>query len=303
MLAQSAKRIFNPGLSYRTSSLLRPAAVSCAIRAPNIGPTTTRSVNTTPAYEGHIPLSWFETAVLTVGSAVRVLTDPRRGDMLAALGETTAGPALPRLRDRMLESAEGRRILKQRPRVNSSTIDMAKLAQYPEGTFGKAYVTWLERCGVTPDTREPVHYISDPELAYVMQRYRECHDFYHVICNMPVSVEYELALKFFEFANLGLPMTAISAAFGHLRLTPQKRQRLFSEYVPWALKCGGSAKSLITVYWEERWDQNIEDIRKELGIWDAPPAKWRKPLTEAKLAVEKRADSQFSETATSPPTL
>lgn len=76
--------------------------------------------------------------------------------MIAALAETTAGRSLPQLRDRMLESPEGRRILKERPRVNSSTIDMKQLANYPEGTFGRSYITWLERCGVTPDTREPV---------------------------------------------------------------------------------------------------------------------------------------------------
>jgi len=76
--------------------------------------------------------------------------------MVAALGETTSGSSLPRLRDIMLASAEGRKILKDRPRINSSTIDLGQLAQYPEGSFGRAYVTWLERCGVTPDTREPV---------------------------------------------------------------------------------------------------------------------------------------------------
>jgi ubiquinone biosynthesis protein COQ4 len=207
--------------------------------------------------------------------------------MVAALGETTAGHSLSRLRDHMLENPEGRKVLKDRPRVNSTTIDMTKLAQYPEGSFGRAYVTWLERCGVTPDTRTPVHYIDDPELAYVMQRYRECHDFYHCICNLPVNVESELALKYFEFANLGLPMTAIAALFGPLRLSEQKRARLFSEYVPWALKCGGSARSLITVYWEERWQQRIDDMKVEFGIWDPPEAHWSKPLNEAKTAAEK----------------
>lgn len=81
--------------------------------------------------------------------------------MVAALGETTAGPALPRLRDIMLESTEGRSILKERPRVNSSTIDMVALSRLPEGTFGRSYITWLDRCGVTPDTREPVRIHSD----------------------------------------------------------------------------------------------------------------------------------------------
>ena len=77
-------------------------------------------------------------------------------DMVAALGETTAGPVLPRLLDHLLGSAEGRRILKERPRINTSTIDMEALARLPENTFGHTYVTWLERCGVTPDTRDPV---------------------------------------------------------------------------------------------------------------------------------------------------
>jgi len=93
-------------------------------------------------------------------------------DMIAALGETTAGPALPRLRDAMLKSPEGRRILKDRPTVNSETVDMDKLRALPDGTFGRAYITWLEKCGVTPDTREPVssyfpQFFNVPELSYV----------------------------------------------------------------------------------------------------------------------------------------
>jgi len=273
-LSRSTQRTLSSAFSSTLCQNARPAGYA-------------RSINT-PAYEGHIPVNWFENAFLAVGSAVMSLVDPRRGDMIAALGETTAGSSLPRLRDLMLESAEGRRILKERPRVNSNTINMDRLAQYSEGTFGRAYVTWLERCGVTPDTREPVHYINDPELAYVMQRYRECHDFYHCICNLPVNVESELALKYFEFANLGLPMTAIAALFGPIRLTSQKRARLFSEYIPWALKCGGSARSLITIYWEERWEQDVNTMKKEFGILDPPPARWSKPLSEAKALADKR---------------
>jgi ubiquinone biosynthesis protein COQ4 len=91
--------------------------------------------------------------------------------MVAALGETTAGPVLPRLLDRMLESAEGRRILKVRPRINTNTIDMAALARLPENTFGHTYVTWLERCGVTPDTRDPVRLAP---ITVVLRHPRPC---------------------------------------------------------------------------------------------------------------------------------
>ncbi|KAH9047062.1 coenzyme Q biosynthesis protein Coq4-domain-containing protein [Lactarius hengduanensis] len=259
-------------------------------------PRHTRHIKTEPAYPGHIPLNWFENAFLAAGSAFMSLADPRRADMVAALGETTAGPVLPYLLDNMLASEEGRRILKERPRINTSTVDMAALARLPENTFGHAYVTWLERCGVTPDTRDPVHYIDDPELAYVMQRYRECHDFYHALCGLPVSVEYELALKVFEFANLGLPSAALSTA-AVVRLNAAKRARFFSEYMPWALRCGSAARSVITVYWEERWSQDLEELKKELGVWDPPPAKWRKPLSEAKEAAARRATAEPSSQA------
>ncbi|KAE9390489.1 Coq4-domain-containing protein [Gymnopus androsaceus JB14] len=237
-----------------------------------------RSINTTPAYPGHIPLNSFENAFLAVGSAVMSLMDPYRADLIAALGETTAGPALPRLRDIMLASPEARQILKDRPRINTRTVDLNALAHLPEGTWGRTYKTWLERTGVTPDSREPVHYIDDPELAYVMQRYRECHDFYHCICNFSVNVESELAIKYFEFANLGLPLAAISA----------KRNTLFSEYVPWAMKYGSTAQCLITVYWEKRWEQNVEELRKELGIRDSP-AKWSKKSLASTAATSNDA--------------
>ncbi|CAE6413601.1 unnamed protein product [Rhizoctonia solani] len=275
-----------------------------------------------PAYDGHIPLNWGENAFMAVGSALTALADPRRGgksiisffrtsvdfvllDMVAALGETTAGPALPRLRDQMLASSEGRAILKHRPRVNTDTVDMATLAKLPAGTWGHTYVTWLDRCGVTPDTREPVHYIDDPELAYVMTRYRECHDFYHAVCGLSVSVPSELALKVFELANFGLPSTALSALSGLSaflpalpspttlaykisrpirflnpydkpptepkrplgRLTPHQRDRFVREFAPWAFRCGAAARPLITVYWEKRWDQPLDDLKRELGIW------------------------------------
>lgn len=121
-----------------------------------------------------------------------------------------------------------------------------------------------------------------------MQRYRESHDFYHSLLNLPVSVEYEVALKLFEFTNLGLPMTLLST-FAAARLTSPKRKRLFEEYMPWALKCGSSAKSLIAVYWEEKWAMDVQELRRELGVWEAPEAKWRKPLREAKEAAEKKA--------------
>ena len=105
---------------------------------------------------------------------------------------------------------------------------------------------------------------------------------------MPVRVEYEIVVKAFEFANLGLPMTGLAAIGAPFRLSGARRDKL-KQYIPWALRCGGSARSLMTVYWERRWDQDIEELKGELGIWDPPPAVWGKPLKETATTTERES--------------
>ena len=121
-----------------------------------------------------------------------------------------------------------------------------------------------------------------------MQRYRECHDLYHCITSMPVRVEYEIVVKTFEFTNLGLPMTGLAAISAPFRLTAAKREKL-KRYIPWALRCGGRAKKLMTVYWEKRWEQDVEELKRELGIWDPPPAVWGGPPKGAATITNGRA--------------
>jgi ubiquinone biosynthesis protein COQ4 len=92
-------------------------------------------------------------------------------------------------------------------------------------------------------------------------------------------------------------MAGLGAVFGPLRLDAAKRARLFREYVPWALRCGANAKPLIAVYWEERWESNVDDMKKELGIWDPPAAIWGKTLSEAEKARKKRQSQAANQTA------
>ncbi|ORX96252.1 coenzyme Q biosynthesis Coq4 [Basidiobolus meristosporus CBS 931.73] len=225
-----------------------------------------------PLYEGHIPTSPLEKGALSVKAAFTALFNPLRGDMVAVLGETTGSMVLARIRDKMLLDPVGRRILRERPVLNSKTLNLPGLRTLPDGTFGREYVRWLDEQQVTPDTRAPVHYVDDPELAYVIRRYRETHDFYHALTGIGISVEDELALKWFEFAQTGLPMTLLGSVFGPLRLPSVERKHLFEVYVPWAIRCGSNAKFLMNVMYEESFDKPLDEFRKELGIYLPPKA-------------------------------
>ncbi len=191
-------------------------------------------------------------------------------DLIAAFAEATATPYfIYRLRDAMVASPTGRRILRDRPRITSTSLNLPYLRSLPENTVGRTYVAWLDREGVSPDTRSLVRYIDDPECAYVMQRYRECHDFYHALTGLPVVREGEVALKAFEFANTLLPMTGLSV-FAAATLKKSERGRFISTYLPWALRNGLRAKEVINVYWEEQLERDVEDLRRELRV-EPPP--------------------------------
>lgn len=55
-----------------------------------------------------VRLNRWQQAAVAVGSAVGALLDPRRADLIAALGETTGKPAFERVLERMTRSPEGR---------------------------------------------------------------------------------------------------------------------------------------------------------------------------------------------------
>ncbi len=241
-----------------------------------------------PNYPGHVPLTFIERSALAIGSAVTSLLNPRRADMIAALGEATAQPFfITKLRDRMLANPTGRRILRDRPRITSKTMLLERLRKLPESSVGRTYASWLDREGVSPDTRDSVLYIDDEEEAYVMQRYRECHDFYHALTGLPIFVEGEIGLKAFEFANTGLPMTALSLA-AIVKLKPQERQRMFNTYLPWAFSNGSRSADLINVYWEEELETNVDDLRARLCIEPPPDLReTRRKLREAQKRASK----------------
>ena len=191
----------------------------------------------------------------------------------------------------MLSSSTGRRILQDRPRITSRTMSVPYLRTLPDGSVGRTYASWLDREGVTPDTRDDVKYIDDEECAYVMQRYRECHDFYHSLTGLPVFVEGELALKAFEFANTLLPMTGLSL-LAVVRMKPVERSRFWNTYLPWAIQNGTKSKDIINVYWEEELERDGDDLRKELGI-ESPPnlRETRKILREHRRAAKRKREA------------
>jgi ubiquinone biosynthesis protein COQ4 len=208
------------------------------------------------------------------------IRDPKRADRVAAVGEVTGSYALSRMLRGMQGDVTGRRILIDRPLVDDVAVHRAAAAATiaAEGgdiTFGRAYGDFLREHSFDPNDRSSVKYLHDPELAYVMTRYRQCHDYFHVLADLPPTVLGELGLKLLELMQTGLPLAALSVASATIsgQLSPREEEVLWSIYLPWAVRVGrGTMKEhgLMCVYYEEEYDTDIEELRKRMGIEVAP---------------------------------
>jgi ubiquinone biosynthesis protein COQ4 len=220
-------------------------------------------------YGSHVPLSQLQKGALGILASLGAFTDPRRGDLVAVVGETTGVPALRAIRDRMLRTPEGRELLADRPRITDATV--APCWDLPVETFGGAYAQFMGVRGFKADDRPTVRFVDDPELAWVVVRAREVHDFWHVLFNCHTNVFGETALKAVEFVQTGLPMTAMAVAAGEYRMKPEDRAQMNKIFLPWAMRAGAQAADLMTIYYERHFDENLEELRKKWRIQPAPP--------------------------------
>ena len=220
------------------------------------------------------------------------------------LTQVSSGPSLAHLLESMRSTESGRRLLIERPSVNSETVDIDYLANLERGKFGREWVEWLKENGVGPDGRAEAYYMPTSEHKYLIQRYRESHDFYHLLLRMPVTQLGETVVKYFEMAQMNMPVAGFAATGGTLRILasslsplPKPSQLLsralrssstsptdapnaqrpasadlasLQTLIPWAMEVGRTSVPLISVEWERCWERDIDEMRREFGITPPP---------------------------------
>jgi ubiquinone biosynthesis protein COQ4 len=230
----------------------------------------------------------FNKAAIALGASVVAFADPSRSDMVALLGEITGESALRKLHSKLraqqrdasssssplspLEAAlrDGARILDERPRIALSKEEVDRLGLLPSASFGRAYFEYLKAHGFSPSERGECRLIQDDDLRYVMQRYREVHDFFHVLSGLPPTVLGETGVKWLEMAHMNVPVAALSALIAPARLSYEERTVLVTQLAPWAIRCGTQCEFLLGVRYENLYQENLNDVRKLLNFEKAP---------------------------------
>src|SRR6185503_7321518 len=84
-------------------------------------------------------------------AVVRVLGDSTKTHEIHRVEEITGRPRYRRIQAEMESTAEGRRLLAERPELSSDHVDYDALRRLPESTLGGAYVHHLDSHGLSAD--------------------------------------------------------------------------------------------------------------------------------------------------------
>lgn len=157
---------------------------------------------------------------------------------------------------------EGRRLLAERPRLNATSVSLARMGAHPPRSLGRAYAAYFAANGITPF--EPPALPVETNQDYLATRLREAHDVFHVVTGYGTDELGELELQWFNLGNVGwgpLPIIVFVASFFTGRMKRYGGIRKVWRRALAAYRRGRRSRRLASVFWEDYWHLPLGDVR------------------------------------------
>jgi ubiquinone biosynthesis protein COQ4 len=209
-----------------------------------------------------------------VGRAiVRTLADSERTGEIQRVEEITGRRHYRRLMRALADSDEGRELLRDRPELDAQHVDFDMLRRLPPDSLGGAYVRHLDANGLSADSQATrTTYIDDPDMAYWMRRFRQCHDVWHALIGLGINGHEEVLVHAFSWGQLRLPVSALVVFFGSLKhMVLEARWRALRHALAEAYRNGRDAEPLLPVYWERMWALPLDEVRRQYRVRPCSP--------------------------------
>lgn len=205
---------------------------------------------------------------LVARATVRTLADSERTAEIHTVEELTGRRHYRAYLDATAADPATRLLLAERPELSSAHVDFAALRRLPPATLGRAYIEHLDDNGLTADSQATdTTHVADPDMAYLMRRFRQTHDVWHVLTDLGTSGHEEVIIHAFSWGQLRLPVSAMVVLFGSLKhLVLERRWGALRHALAEAYRHGRDAAPLLSVYWERLWDRPLAEVREHYGV-------------------------------------
>lgn len=201
-------------------------------------------------------------------AVVRVLGDSTKTHEIHRVEEITGRPRFRRIQRELESTPEGQRLLAERPELSTEHVDYDYLRELPASSFGGAYARHLDDNGITADYQAAAtRHVDDPDMAYLMRRFRQTHDVWHALLGIGITGHEEVLVHWFSWGQLRLPVSAMIMFFGSLKhLVFERRWDALRHSALEAYRAGRDAAPLLGVYWEDLWEAPLDDVRATYGV-------------------------------------
>jgi len=201
-------------------------------------------------------------------ATVRVLGDSNKTHEIHRVEEITGRRRLTAQLAHLRSIPEGQRLLRERPEFTSAQLDFARLRTLPAATLGGAYARHLDGNGISADYQAAAtRHVEDPDLAYLMRRFRQTHDVWHALLGLGITGHEEVVIHWFSYGQLRLPVSALIMIFGTLKhVVAERRWGALRHSLLEAYAAGRDAAPLLPVMWEDQWEAPIADVRARYGV-------------------------------------
>lgn len=239
--------------------------------------TTKKQEDSNKLYPDHIPLNAFAKSMVFVKSALGSFFKPNHNIHINQLGETIpvwSNAWLEHSYKLLLKDREfdGRDIIMNEPDyrhiLKEKYLYVLDDSRKYGNTLAFQMLKYLEKNKITLESRENVHYIDNIAYAKLYNKYRQSHDFHHlVIGDLPTSIEGEIIVKMFEGINMGLPLGLIGGLVSPLHLKDGYIiKQLYSHYLPTIIDLNNKMKcNFLLIDWSKYLLMDLKDIRYKLG--------------------------------------
>ncbi|XBW36384.1 hypothetical protein QEN19_001963 [Hanseniaspora menglaensis] len=227
-------------------------------------------------YPAHIPLNSISKGMIFLKSSIGSFVSPNNNININQLGET-----FPILTEKWLdytyklflkdEKFDGRNIILEKPDyrgILKNYMYVLDDAEKYSKTLAYQMLQYLSKNKITLESREEVHYIDDINYQFVYNKYRQSHDFHHLIIgDLPTSIEGEIIIKLIEGINMGLPLGVIGGLIAPLHLKDGYIiKQIYSKYLSLIIDLNNKMNcNMLLIDWSKYMLHDVDQIRQIIG--------------------------------------
>ncbi|NNE18655.1 MAG: hypothetical protein HKN10_09275, partial [Myxococcales bacterium] len=182
------------------------------------------------------------------------------------------GPALVRMRERLQQTEQGRRLLAEQPNLIPLLSDRGGLRALPEGSLGREYLAFVEAEDISADGLVDASDISRQrneaaELRWIRNWLRDSHDVWHAVLGYRGDLIGEaalLAFSHYQTGNIGVGMIAAMAWFKIGRVT--NRNLDARDVIVNGRRRSKQSAWFLEVPWHQWLARPIDEVRRDLGV-------------------------------------